>query len=603
MRGCMPKIKVSDYITQFLVDNGIKDLFLISGGGMMHLLDSAGKQSGLNLVFNLNEQASSVCADSYGQFTGNLGCCMVTTGPGATNAVTGCAASWLDSTPVLFISGQVKIADMGQIRGLRQFGAQEVAIVPMVAPITKYAVVVMKKETIRYHLEKAVYLAKHGRRGPVWIDVPLDIQGGIVEEADLIPFQLEKERLEVSPSIETEKIEKAFDLLNQSRRPVLLLGHGVVAANMPGAVHKLVETLNIPVLVTWRAKGIFGDDEELFMGSPGIPTVRYSNFILQNADFLIVIGTRLSTALTAYQERNFAPKAKKIIVDIDEAEINKLDMDFALTFVADAGKFITKLKEYIGLYQSVNRTEWLDYCSKVKKRYPLRLEKQPYDNEGKVDGFAFAEALSEYSRISDVYIGSSSGRTCGISHMAYKVKYGQKFVSSMGLGSMGWSIPSAIACCIASGKQRTLVMEGDGSLQHNIQELALINTYELPIKIFIWSNNGYASIYGMQRNNFKSRFVGCNRESGLRFPSVKAIADAYELPYYKIEHTDEISKVLAETMADDKALICELSGSINFDEIPKSMTIAHSDGTFESSKLDNLYPFLSEQEIKESRPD
>ena len=599
----MSNKKVSDVVTEFLVKQGIKDLFLISGGGMMHLLDSAARQIGLNLIFNLNEQASGICADSYAQFTENLGACMVTTGPGATNAVTGCAGAWVDGTPALFISGQCKTEQMGQLKGLRIYGAQEIAIIPCVKPITKYAVTVLKKEEIAYHLEKAVYLATHGRKGPVWIDVPLDIQGATVEEEELIHFDPYKEDLENNSPVLDADIEKVYQLLNQSKRPAILIGHGLVSAHRKKEIREIVTQFQIPVLATWRAKGVFGDEEDLFMGSPGVPTTRFSNYVLQNCDFLLIIGSRLNPVITAYDEPHFAPYAKKVMVDIESPEIDKLSIDFSLKIVADAADFVDAFASHADEFIARDRSDWLNYCRKMKAKYPLSAEKQPVDNEGKVDGFLFADKLSDYSNAEDVFVGSSSGRTCGISHMAYRLKKGQKFVTSMGLGSMGWCVPSAISCCVASGKKRTLVIEGDGSLQHNIQELALIRTYKLPIKIFVFSNHGYASIFTMQRNNFNSRFAGCNEESGLVLPKMELIAHLYNLQYYCIHSDDEIDDVLSKAMADDTPCLCEVEGSINFDEIPKSMTIAHSDGTFSSSKLENLYPFISEEEQKENMPD
>jgi len=593
-------MKVSDYVAQFLIENGIKDLFLISGGGIMHLLDSAAKQKNLNLVFNLNEQATSICADSYAQYTNHLGACLVTTGPGATNAVTGCAGAWLDSSPVLFISGQTKTADMGQLKGLRQFGAQEVAIVPMVKPITKYAVTVMRGDEIKYHLEKAVYLATHGRRGPVWIDIPLDVQGSHVEIQNLKGFNPESEGLAETYSVETEVISKVYNLMNKSERPVVLMGHGVTASGKGKDLHRLLDEFRIPALATWRAKGIYSDDDELFMGSPGIPATRYSNYVLQNSDFLLIIGSRLNPAITAYAEENFAPGAVKIIVDIDKNEINKLVMPFELKINSDAGVFIESLVANKNKYINNSRENWIDYCVNIKKKYPLSKEVQPLDNEGKVDGYLFAEKLSDYMTSEDVFVGSSSGRTCGISHMAIRLKKGQKFITSMGIGAMGWCLPSAISSCIASGRRRTILLEGDGSLQHNIQELALINTYKLPIKLFVYSNSGYASIYNMQKNNFNSNFAGCNKDSGIEFPSIKSIACAYNLEYNVLKSNNDIDNVLDEIMKDDRPVLCEIEGSINFDEIPKSKTIAHKDGTFSSSKLEYLYPFIDITEHEEN---
>jgi len=566
----------------------------------MHLLDSVAKQEGLNLVFNLNEQATGICADSYAQYTNHLGACIVTTGPGATNAVTGCAGAWLDSSPVLYISGQTKTSDMGQLKGLRQFGAQEIAIVPMVVPITKYAVTVMHTDEIKYHLEKAVYLATHGRRGPVWIDIPLDIQGGQVDLQDLKGFKPESEGLIKTYTIETNVISKVFDLINTAERPVVLVGHGVTACGKGEDLHQLLDEFRIPALATWRAKGIYGDDDELFMGYPGIPATRYSNYVLQNADFLLIIGSRLNPAITAYAEENFAPNATKVIVDIDNNEINKLTIPFELKINTDAGIFIESLLANKAKHINKTRKQWIDYCINIKAKYPLSKEVQPLDNEGKVDGFMFADKLSGYMTSEDVVIGSSSGRTCGISHMGLKLKRGQRFITSMGIGAMGWCLPSAIASCVASGKRRTILLEGDGSLQHNIQELALLNTYKLPIKLFAFSNSGYASIYVMQKNNFDSNYAGCNKESGVDFPSIESIALAYNLNYYVIKSNDEINTMLEKVMKDDSPVLCEVECSINFDEIPKSKTIANKDGTFSSSKLEYLYPFIDLDEHNEN---
>ena len=339
------------------------------------------------------------------------------------------------------------------------------------------------------------------------------------------------------------------------------------------------------------------------MGRPGVPTTRYSNYVLQNADFLLIIGSRLNPVITAFDEPNFAPKAKKVIVDIDKGEIDKLNIPFELSVVADAADFIDKMEVKREYYKAVDRKSWHDYCARMKAKYPLTQEKQPADNEGFVNPYFFAERLSSFSKTEDVFVGSSSGRSCGVSHMAYHLKHGQRFVTSMGIGSMGWCIPSAIACCVASGKKRTLVIEGDGSLQHNIQELALINTYGLPIKIFVLSNHGYASIYSMQKNNFESRFNGCTLDSGLRFPSIRDTAQMYELSYYQISKDSEIEQALCEIMKDNEPCLCELEVSMNFDEIPKSITKVNSDGTFSSSKLEDLYPFVDKEEQKDNMPD
>ena len=492
---------------------------------------------------------------------------------------------------------------MGQLKGLRIYGAQEVAIVPVVKPITKYAVTVLNPQEIRYHLEKAVYLATHGRRGPVWIDVPLDVQGAHVEEDTLVGYDPKAEQPVQKQEIPRDDIRALYSLLNEAKRPAILIGHGVVAAAQQQAVRQLAEEFQIPVLATWRAKGVFGDEEPLYLGCPGIPAPRYANYVLQNADFVLILGTRLNPAITAFDEPHFAFQAKKVMVDIEQAEIDKLQIPFAMTFASDLRDFIPALLADQNLYQPRERAAWQEYCAAIKAKYPLSMEAQPFDNEGKTDGYKFAKALSDRSKVTDVFVGSSSGRTCGISHMAYELKQGQDFVTSMGLGSMGWCLPSALACCFASGMRRTLLLEGDGSLQSNIQELALINQYQLPLKLFIFSNRGYASVYTMQRNNFHNNFAGCDPESGLGFAAPEAVAHAYGLPYFRIENDEQIESVLNEIMRDDRPCLCEIIGSLKFDEIPKSMTIANEDGTFSSSLLENLYPFLPEEEQRSNMPD
>ncbi len=595
-------MKVSDYVAEYIVKLGVKDIFLISGGGMMHLLDSVAKNNDLNLVCNLNEQASSICADSYAQYTNNIGVCMLTTGPGGTNAVTGIAASYLDSVPVLAISGQCKTADFASLRNVRQFGAQEVDIVSIVKPITKYAVKITNKEEVRYHLEKAIYLAKTGRKGPVWLDIPLDIQAAQIEPEKLEGFNPPKQDLSMIKEDLDPAISRIYELLMHSKRPVLLIGGGVVSAEAQEEIKRLVKKLHIPVLATWRAKDVFAEDDLLYFGAPGIPTTRYSNYVLQNSDLLIIIGTRLNPVLTAYDEPHFGLQAKKVIIDIDENEINKLNMEFIEKVCTDARLFISKMLERCDEYSLPDYTTWINFCQQMKQKYPLLEEKQPVDNEGLTDGYYFMNKLSEYCDEKDVIIGASSGRACGISHMAFELKEGQRFMASLGLGSMGFVVPAAIGGCLASGKRRTIALEGDGSLQHNIQELQLIKNYDLPIKLFILSNSGYASIYMMQKNNFKSQFAACDAQTYVSFPKVEDIAKTYELNYYCIENNEDVERVLSKVMGDTRPILCEIKASIYFDEIPKSMTVAHPNGTFSSSKLENLYPFLSEEELRENMP-
>jgi acetolactate synthase-1/2/3 large subunit len=588
-------IKVSDFVIKYLENIGVKDVFLLSGGGMMHLLDSLGKSGKINYYCNLNEQATSICADAYAQYTNKLAVCMVTTGPGGTNAITGTVASYLDSEPVLVISGQVKTSDLVGTRGVRQIGPQEVNIVELVRSITKYAAIVLKKEDIRYHLEKATYLASTGRRGPAWVDIPLDVQGAEVDEASLRRFDPAVEGLVAGRRASSPVAGEIRDSLRRAKRPILLLGHGVVAAGAERKARELAERLAIPVLPTWRAKMVLPDDHRLNYGHPGSPGPRYSNFILQNSDFALIIGSRLNVGITAFNERNFAPGARKCIVDIDENEIAKLDMDFEHRLIFDAGDFIDELLTSTEMTSPEERREWLGYCEEMRRRYPIAEERQ-VATAGGTNMYRFAARLSDYARTDDVIVTASAGRVCGIMNLCFRRREGQVEIGSMALGSMGFALPAAIGACIASGKRRTLALEGDGSLQHNLQELMLIKTYSLPIKLFVLNNGGYASIVTMQKNHFKGNFVACDDGSGLRLPPLNRIAELYGLRYGRIGNDGEIDGGLEAVMTDDSPALCEIIADSAFDEIPKAISKVNPDGTISSSKLEVLFPFLAPEE-------
>lgn len=592
-------MKVSDFIVRHLARNGVKDIFLLSGGGMMHLLDSVGRSDEISYFCNLNEQATSICADAYAQYKNDLAVCMVTTGPGGTNAITGVTASFLDSEPVLVISGQVKTADLVGARGVRQIGPQEVNIIEMVRPITKYAVLITEKRDVMYHLDKAIYLATHGRRGPVWLDIPLDVQGGQIDEGDLRVFNPEAEGFTAPPAPDAAFVAAVGDALANSERPVLLLGHGVIAAKAEQAARDLAEKIGIPVLTTWRAKMVLPDDHDLNFGHPGSPGPRFSNFILQNADVAVFIGTRLNVGVTAFNDRNFAPRAKKFIIDLDLKEIEKLDMDFAGKAVCDAGDFIDSLYRQACKINVAIGSEWLDYCRTMRSKYPIASELQA-TAAGATNMYRFGDMLSVRARDDDVVVTASSGRSCGIMNLSFRRREGQTEIGSMALGSMGFAVPAAIGACIASGKSRTIVLEGDGSLQHNIQELSLIRTYGLPIKLFILNNGGYASIVTMQNNHFKGKLVACDQTTGVGLVSLDKLADLYGLRYHSIRNDNDVGIVLDAVMSDDVPVLCEVVADQGFDEIPKAVSKIASDGSITSSKLEDLFPFLPESETAEA---
>ncbi len=580
-------MKVSDYVIHFLEEHHIKDVFLLSGGGMMHLLDSLARST-IRPFYNLNEQATSICADAYAQYTNDLSVCMVTTGPGGTNAITGVVSAYQDSTPMLVISGQVKTADLAP-EGVRVYGAQEVNITKIVEPVTKYAVTVKCAEEIRYHLEKAVYLATNGRRGPVWIDIPLDVQASDVDPETLKPYEPE----EVFQEEFEEKLNHMLESLQAAKRPVLLLGHGVVASGEMETARKLCQLMKLPILTTWRAKELFREDNPFYFGEPGSQAPRYSNFVLQRSDWLLVVGSRLDWSLTAFNEPGFAPNAQKYIVDIDKPEMDKLNIQFAEKIHSDAGRFLKAMYKKVresGCPFS-DQTGWLKTCGEWKKQYPIYNEKQNVESTG-VWGYDFAKVLTKHASEKDVFVASPTGRVCIAMNLGVALRGEQRFVAPRGLGSMGYALPSAIGACIASGYRRTICFEGDGSLQHNIQELQLIVTYHLPIKLFIYNNGGYSSIYGMQGNHFNYRLAGCTAESGVVLPSTQKIAQAYGITYDCITDSTVLEEGVARVLSNDEAIICEVMGDIRFEEIPRTQTRVHEDGTITSSSMEDLYPFM-----------
>ena len=416
-------MKVSDYIIRRLEEHGVRDVFLLSGGGMMHLLDSLFQSKSIHPWCNLHEQASSICASAYAQATGRLGVCMVTSGPGATNAVTGAADAWMDSEPVLVISGQAKTSDLVGDRGVRQCGSQEVNITAMMRPVTKYAVSVTDKTLVKYHLDKAVYLATHGRKGTVWVEVPLDIQGAQVEERELVEFDPAAEGLITGSSVSDEDIGEILEMLRAARRPAILVGKGVLFGGVGAQIRELCHTLQIPALATWRAKMVFADDDEFYFGHPGSPGPRYPNWIVQTCDFLLTIGARLNPAVTAFHEPHFACRAKRVMVDIDSNEIAKLHMDFAKTVVCDAADFVPRLRQRAAGMGHLNTGNWLRFCRAAKAAYPAFQEIQPKP-QAQTNLYRFARELSKRAREDDVIVQSPTGRACTVIGLAYERKEG-----------------------------------------------------------------------------------------------------------------------------------------------------------------------------------
>ena len=447
--------KLSDYVIEFIVKLGVKHVFMVPGGGAMHLNDSLGLRPEIESIGNLHEQASAMAAETYAKMTENIGVALVTTGPGGTNTVTGVAGAWLDSTPCLFVSGQAKRPDLKGNSGIRQGGVQEVDIVSIISPITKYAVTVMEPETIRYHLERAMHIATRGRPGPVWVDIPLDVQAAEIDPSKLQGFTAEEPSVTLDESRLKEQVARAIELFNASERPVILVGNGLRLAHAQTDFRELQQRLQSPVLATWLAADLFAEKEEFFIGRPGGVAPRGVNFALQNSDFLLSIGSRIDNTITGYAPDRFARGAKKVMVDVDASELRKLEKYLEMSVCTDALAFIREFLAQTGKLVPRNRTAWINRCQKWKHAYPV-VQPEHRNPDQLVSTYYFSEILSEELKENDLIVPGSSGAGIEILQLAFKLKRGQRLFQTSALGSMGNGLPSAIGACLGGDRRETM---------------------------------------------------------------------------------------------------------------------------------------------------
>ena len=528
-------IKLSDYVIKRLEETGTQHMFMLPGGGAMHLNDSLGRSDKIQYVGCLHEQAAAIAAEAYARVNNQIGLLMVTTGPGGTNALTGIAGAFLESTPVFIVSGQVKRADMINGQGIRQQGMQELDIISLVKPITKYAALVDDPSMIRYHMERALYEATHGRKGPVWLDIPLDVQASIISEDDLIgftPFELP------AYGALDKKVIQVINALNKSERPVLLVGNGIRLADAVSELDELYSELNIPVLTTWNGIDLIAEDNPLYYGRPGGLGHRYANFMQQNSDFFMSIGARLNLLQTGYNFDGFARAAYKVMVDIDENELHKNNVRPDLAICSDAGDFIRELLRHRELIEKKARSIWFDYGKRLKEKYPI-VKQAFWEQKELVNTYCLVETIAKYMTEQDIYVSGSSGSCIDISMQTFRVKKGQRVFCTKGLASMGYGFPSAIGACLASGGRRTVGVNGDGGFIMNIQELETVRRLNLPIKLFVLCNHGYGAIQATQTNLFNKHFVDCNEESGLTIPPIAKVANAFGLKTISIYSNSE----------------------------------------------------------------
>lgn len=603
------KQKVSDYIADFIARWGIQDIFTVTGGGAMHLNDAFGHHEKLHCTYQHHEQACAMAAEAYARVENKMAAVCVTTGPGATNAITGVLGGWMDSIPMIIFSGQARYATTVPASGLplRSMGVQECNIVPVVTPLTKYAHMVVHPEDIRYHLEKALYFAVTGRPGPVWLDIPLDVQGAMVETEKMSSYD-PKENPELLPkSISEDVVEQILDKLQESSRPVLFPGNGVRLAGAIEEFRYLAEILGVPVITGMSSVDAIESDHPLFVGRSGGTGTRPGNFALQNSDVLLSIGNRQGFAQTGFQFKDWARESYTILNDIDENELKKPSLHVSLPVCGDAGELIKKL-----VTAARNRgaskeqplfsgEDWRKQCSLWKEKYPV-VTKKHYETieEGCTNIYAFYEELSKAMK-EDQNLMVSVGTSRVAGSQAFRVKKGQRFITNPNTASMGFCLPGAIGVCIASGKKPVVCVTGEGSLQMNLQELQTIWQNRLPVKLFVINNQGYHSIRQTQQNYFGEPLVGVGEESGdLSFPDLEKLIPAYGFPYRSIHTSEELQEKIEEVLNFDGAIVCEVFVTKYQKTEPKTSAKKLPDGRMVSAPLEDMYPFLSREELEEN---
>ena len=590
-------MKLSDYVIRFLVQQGVKHVFMLPGGGAMHLNDSLGRCPNIQYVCNLHEQACAIAAEAYARVANNLGVAMVTCGPGGTNTVTGVAAAWLDSTPCLFLAGQVKRADLKADSGLRQRGVQEIDMVSIVRSITKYAVTVTDPQSIRYHLEKAVALARAGRPGPVWVEIPLDVQAATIEP-DSLPSLPDAERVSlVAPpgGPLRDPVAQAIDWLNAAKRPIVLAGNGIRLAGAEGPFLAMVQRLGIAVLTTRLGVDLIPGDNPWLVGMPGGIAPRGANFALQNSDWLLILGARLDMALIAYAPDRLARAAKKIMVNLDAAEIAKLGHTVDLPIVADAAAFLHELLRQADSVAPRDRSDWIARCRHWKEAYPFVLPEHRRQESG-ISTYAFSEILAAELTGEDVVLPGNSGFCAEIFLTAFRVKAGQRVFHNKGTGAMGFSQPAALGACLASGGRRTVCVDGDGGFQLNIQELETVKRLNLPIKFFIINNAGFASIRSSQQNYFH-HLTAADATSGLSLPDLVRVGEAYGLHAVRLSNPRTLAEDLRAVLDTPGPSLCDVVVVPDEPREPRLASSQRADGSIVSRPLEDMDPLLSRKEF------
>ncbi len=585
-------MNVSEYIMDRLAKEGVEKIFMVSGGGGMYLIEALGQNPNIKHVCNHHEQASVMAAEGYQRATQNLGVALVTTGPASTNALTGVCCAWNDSIPLLVLSGQAKTATLVGNTGMRQRGTHEVNIVPIVKPVTKYAVTVMDARKIRYHLEKALYLAKNGRPGPVWLDIPLDIQ-----QAQINPNELETYVPENQQEYDY-KLDELLSLLNSSKRPIFIAGYGLKLSKQNKLFLNLADEFNIPIVTTKNGFDIVANDNRLLAGRIGINGQRAANIAVQNADLIIAIGARLPLVTVGYETNLFGKNAKKVLVDVDDAQLEYAHIPLDLKIKADLKYFVEKFYEkLIQSNFSYDSSKWLDKINNLKKSYPV-ITDEILKQKKYVNSYYFFDILSDVMNADDILV-TDQGATFYSFTPAFKVKENQLAYTNGGFSPMGYGLPASIGSCFAKDGNRVFSVNGDGGLQMNIQELQTVIHNKLNMKIFVFNNDGYLSIKHTQNTFFNGHFVGSDPKSGVSCPDTIKIAKAYGFKHFRIKNNKDVKKTLLKITKTKGPVLTEVMIDPMQAFLPKVTSKRLEDGTMISSSLENMAPFLPEKELEE----
>ena len=601
------KQRLADYVADFLVAHGVTDCFSVVGGGAMHLNDALGHKEGLKVTYNHHEQACAIAAEAYARLDNKIAAVCVTTGPGGTNALTGVLGGWLDSIPMFVISGQVRYDTTARYAmqftdgiSLRAMGDQEYDIVKSVSSMTKYATMIEDPMQIRYALEKGWHLATTGRPGPVWIDIPVNFQGGYIETDDLEGYDPTEDDVLLPPPLKQEVIDLILEKIKNAKRPVFHAGYGIRLSGGYNEFRSVIEKLNIPIVTYWNAVDLIEDEHPLYCGRAGNMGDRPGNWAIQNADLILAVGTRISIRQVGYNWKTWARAAEVIMVDIDQAELKKPTLHVEMPVWADAKDFLTKLDASAKSIVNFGG-EWLATCQRWKKNYPAILPRQWEENGETANVYAFVRYLS--SQLPENSLTAvSNGACCVVGNQVYVIQKGSRMANNSAVASMGYGLPAAIGTCIGGGRRTTICLEGDGSIMMNLQELQTVLTNNLPIKLFLINNNGYHSIRITQTNLFSNHCkVGIGPESAdLSFPDFEKIAKAFGYPYFSAHSNEEMKKAVENTLKADGPVFCEIFTDTKQVWEPKSSTKRLEDGTLVSPPLEDLAPFLSREELEKN---